>query len=274
MYSSRRARFANIVAPLESPPRGVKRDARVHVPALVDHLRHERVDVENVRRKVRRRRGGEVSSERVVGRASPSQKHRRQKTTAGRFDRRPFPPRRTRRGAHQKPIFEGFRFSGARARERSQDAFARVFVEGRKRRAEDDRVVRERSRKQSLPRRHLARGGHGLAARPRGRPSSSRARLTASTRRHRTARTLQSTCAAVSARNTNHWDEGDSAVTRATKTPRRNQTRSSPSPATLLSRRRPRRCARERSASSARRGSRRRRRRTPRGPGSPRTPSR
>ena len=46
-----------------------------------------------------------------------------------------------------------------------------------------------------------------------------RARLTASTRGHRTARTLQSTCAAVSARNTNHWDEGDSAVTRATKTP-------------------------------------------------------
>ena len=85
---------------------------------------------------------------------------------AGRFDRRPLPPRRMRRGAHQKPG-EGFRFSGVRARERSQDAFARVFVEGRKRRAEDDRVVRERFRKQSLPRRHLARGGHGLAARPR-----------------------------------------------------------------------------------------------------------
>ena len=86
MYS-RRARFANIVAPLESPPRGVKRDARVHVPALGDNLRHERVDVENVfvkKRVVRRRRGGEVSSERVVGRASPSQKHRRKKTTAGR----------------------------------------------------------------------------------------------------------------------------------------------------------------------------------------------
>ena len=176
MYSSRPPLRQMSSSPSESPPRGVKRDARVHVPALGDHLRHERVDVENVRRKVRRRRGGEVSSESASLGALPLRR-----STAVKKRRRDVPiddpslPGVRDAGHTRNPFSRDFVFpareleSVFRTRSRAFSSRTKTTRRGRSR--------RPRTIPRTEPPETPSRAGWARARRaPTRRPSSSRAR--------------------------------------------------------------------------------------------------